>query len=116
MLVLYLNRVTTNFRLLEYYPHLTAADLEAAWDYYQHNANEIERAIWYNDAAGNVPEGLTPPAWVVVSALQMGIPENEICDAFDPPLAPQAITEAWAEYWQNRANVERDIARYRQAG
>lgn len=106
----------TDERLIEYYPHLTAADLQAAWDYYQHNANEVERSIWYNDVAGNIPEGTPPPAWVIVSGLQLGIPEDEVRDAFDPPLPPQAIGDAWAEYWRNRTNVERDIARHRQAG
>lgn len=63
-----------------------------------------------------MPEGAPPPAWVIISGLQLGIPEDEVRDSFDPPLAPQAIDDAWAEYCRNRADVERDIARYRQAG
>jgi uncharacterized protein (DUF433 family) len=116
LLVFYRKTGATDERQIEYYPHLTSTELEAAWDYYQHNANEVEQAIWYNDAAGNVPERTPPPAWVIVSGLQLGIPEDEICDAFDPPLSPRAVSDAWAEYWRNRADVERDIARSRQAG
>ena len=116
LLVAYRKSGRSDARLLEFYPHLTAADLEAAWDYYHHNANEVERDIWYNDTAGNVPEGTPPPAWVVVAGLRLGIAEDELREAFDPPLPPQAVGEAWAEYWRNRANVELDIARHRNAG
>jgi uncharacterized protein (DUF433 family) len=32
-------------RILEHHPDLTRADLEAAWDYFAHHTDEIERAI-----------------------------------------------------------------------
>ena len=44
ILVRYRKLGATDERLIEYYPHLTVTDLQAAWDYYEHNANEIERA------------------------------------------------------------------------
>lgn len=116
ILVLHRKSGATDDQLIEYYPRITVADLHAARDYYQHNANEIERAIWYQDTAGNVPEGTPPPARVIISGLQLGIREDEVRDAFDPTLPPQAIGDARAEYWRNRTDVERDIARYRQAG
>jgi uncharacterized protein (DUF433 family) len=31
--------------ILEHHPDLTLADLETAWDYYQHHRDEIDRAI-----------------------------------------------------------------------
>jgi uncharacterized protein (DUF433 family) len=35
----------TDERILEHHPDLTRADLEAAWEYYQRNREEINRAI-----------------------------------------------------------------------
>ena len=37
--------------LLEYYPTLTAADLDAAWVYYADNPAEIDEAIRANEEA-----------------------------------------------------------------
>jgi uncharacterized protein (DUF433 family) len=115
-LVWYRKRGMSNAQLLEFFPTLTEPDLEACWDYYQHNANEIERDLWFNDTAGNVPDGTAPPSWVIVAGLLLGVPEAEICDAFDPPLTPDRIAAAWDDYWRNPDGVEQDIARYRRAG
>lgn len=38
----------TDARILEHHPDLTAADLEAAWDYHAHHPEEIDRAIREN--------------------------------------------------------------------
>ncbi len=38
-------------RILEAYPALAADDLEAAWDYYAVNQDEIDRAILENEEA-----------------------------------------------------------------
>jgi len=35
----------TEARILEHHPDLTAADLEAAWEYYKQHPNEIDAAI-----------------------------------------------------------------------
>src|SRR5437773_1600161 len=76
-LIWYRKRGMSNEKLRDAFPTLTEQDLEACWDYYHHNANEIEREIWFNDTAGNVPEGTTPPSWVIVSGLLLGVPEAE---------------------------------------
>ncbi len=41
--------------LLEIYPGLTPADVQAAWEYYEHNLAEIETAIRENDEAMDDP-------------------------------------------------------------
>jgi uncharacterized protein (DUF433 family) len=115
-LVWHRKRGMSNQKLLDAFPTLTEQDLDACWDYYQHNANEIERDIWFNDTADNVPDGTDPPTWVIVAGLLLGIPEPDIREAFDPPLTQERIAAAWDEYWGNPAEVEHDIARYRRAG
>jgi len=45
LLVAYRRDGVTDERLLEFYPHLTLADLAAAWWYFAENRDEIERAI-----------------------------------------------------------------------
>ena len=114
-LVWYRQRGMSDDKLLEYFPTLTAEELKACWDYYQHHTNEIERDIWFNDPASNVPDGSPPPSWVIVAGLLLGIPEAEIRDAFEPPVTDEQIAAAWEVYWQNPADVEQNIARYRRA-
>jgi uncharacterized protein (DUF433 family) len=116
LLVQYRKSGVTDKRLLEFYPHLTAADLEACWDYYQHHTNELEQSLWLNDTAANVPAGTPPRAWVIVSGLLLGVPEATVREAFDPPLTADDVAAAWAKYWTNPAGVEEDIARHRRAG
>src|SRR5271166_5106394 len=48
----------TDARLLEGYPGLTQADLDAAWTYYQANRDEVERAIKDDEEAMNYGETL----------------------------------------------------------
>src|SRR4051812_37306369 len=57
----------TDAEVLASYPTLTPTDLDAAWRYYRENPVEIERAIWFNDTAANIPNGVNPPVWVIVS-------------------------------------------------
>jgi uncharacterized protein (DUF433 family) len=102
--------------VLRNYPSLTQADLDAAWDYYQHNPVEIEQTIWLNDTAGNVPDRVTPPAAVIVAGRLLGLDDATICEAFEPPLTPEAISAAWAEYRAEPARVVRELAALRQAG
>ena len=115
-LVWYRQRGMSNEALLKSFPTLTEQDLGACWDYYEHNANEVERENWFNDTAGNVPDGIPAPSWVIVAGLLLGIPESEVRDAFDPPLTEDRVETAWADYWRNPGGVERDIARHRRAG
>jgi len=115
-LVWYRKRGMSNEKLLEAFPTLTEQDLEACWDYYQRNTNEVERDIWFNDAAGNVPDGTTPPSGVIVAGLLLGIPEAEVRGAFDPPLTEGQIAAAWDDYWRNPADVEKDMAHEASAG
>jgi uncharacterized protein (DUF433 family) len=84
--------------VLNSHPDLTAEDLDAAWDYYRDHPLEIERAIWLNDTAANVPDGAPVPASVIVEGKRLGLDDATIRDAFDPPLAEEAVAIAWREY------------------
>jgi uncharacterized protein (DUF433 family) len=101
---------------LEDYPGLSPADLDACWDYYRDHPIEIEQAIWLNATAANVPEGTPPPTWVVVSGRLLGLADQEIMGAFDPPLGPADLGRAWAAYRADPAGLRRDIATQRLAG
>lgn len=102
---------------LEDYPGLTRADLDACWDYYRNHPIEIEQAIWFNDVAANVPEGASPPTPVLVCGLLLGLPAEEIQEAFDPPLGPADLAHAWEVYRANPAQIDRAItAKHRLAG
>jgi uncharacterized protein (DUF433 family) len=41
----------TDERILQHHPDLTRADLEAAWDYYEHHREEIDQAIQADNEA-----------------------------------------------------------------
>lgn len=116
ILVLGRKRGRSDAAALADYPTLTQADLDAAWKYYQHNPVEIEQSIWLNDAAANVPDGVTPPAAVIVSGRLLGLDDAAICEAFEPPLTPAAVAAAWAEYRAEPARVGRELAALRHAG
>lgn len=98
------------------YPSLTQADLDAAWEYYQHNPVEIEQSIWFNDTAANVPDGISPPAAVIVAGRLLGLDDDAIREAFEPPLTQEQVSAAWAEYRAEPARVGRDLAAFRHAG
>jgi uncharacterized protein (DUF433 family) len=51
ILVAWRNQGVTNERLLEMYPTLSANDLNAAWDYYAANRDEIDEDIKANEEA-----------------------------------------------------------------
>ncbi len=115
-LVVYRKLGMTDAELLNAYPTLTQADLDASWDYYRANPVEIEQAIWFNDTAANVPDGVRPPLWVIVSGWLLGLPENEIREAFEPPLTQADLDAAWAEYRTDPSQVGRDVIAHRPAG
>lgn len=102
--------------VLRDYPTLTQADLDAAWEYYQHHPVEIEQSIWLNDTAANVPDGISPPAAVIVAGRLLGLDDDAIREAFEPPLTPEQVSAAWAEYRAEPVRVGRDLAALRQAG
>ncbi len=106
----------TDAQVLSSFPTLTQADLDTAWDYYRANPVEIEQAIWFNDTAANVPDGVRPPVWVIVSGRLLGLPDDEIREAFEPPLAQADLDAAWAEYRTDPRRVGRDEAAHRLAG
>jgi uncharacterized protein (DUF433 family) len=106
----------TDAEVLNSYPTLTPADLDAAWEYYRRNPLEIERAIWVNDTAANVPDGVQPPAWVIVSGWMLGLSDDEIREAFEPPLSAADLDGAWAEYRTDPRQVGQDVTVHRLAG
>ena len=106
----------TDAAVLDQYPTLTQADLDAAWDHYRANPVEIEQCIWFNDTAANVPDGAPPPAWVLVSGRLLGLTDDEICETFVPPLAAADVVAAWSLYRADPARFGRDSAMYRLAG
>ena len=112
MLVLDHKLGMTDDQVLDSLPALTQTDLDTAWDYYRANPVEIEQAIWFNDTAANVPNGVRPPAWVIVSGRLLGLPDEAIRGAFDPQLSSADLDAAWAEY---RADP-RQIDSHRLAG
>ena|SRR5436190_17362807 len=102
--------------ILDNYPQLTPDDLAACWDYYREEPVEIERKIWYNHVAGNVPPGTPVPASAIVSGKLLGLLDEEIAESFDEPLTPDAIAAAWREYMAAPQRIEREIAALRLAG
>jgi uncharacterized protein (DUF433 family) len=116
MLVLDWKLGMTDAQILDAHPDLTTADLEAVWNYYRANPVEIERAIRLNDTAGNVPAGAKPPAWIVVSARMLGLSDDEIREAFEPPLSTADLDAAWATYRTDPQQIGRDATVHRLAG
>jgi uncharacterized protein (DUF433 family) len=106
----------TDVAVLDAFPSLTPADLDAAWKYYRENPVEIEQSIWLNDTAANVPDGVPPPAWVIVSGRLLGLPDDRICEAFVPPLDATDLDAAWAAYRADPTRLGREIAVHRLAG
>jgi uncharacterized protein (DUF433 family) len=106
----------TDAVVLDAFPSLTQADLDAAWNYYRENPLEIEQMIWLNDTAANVPDGVPPPAWIIVLGRLLGLPDDRICDAFDPPLDTTNLDAAWAAYRADPPRLGREIAVHRLAG
>ncbi len=105
----------TDEEILASYPTLTAADLDAVWDYYRENPLEVEQTIWRADIAVNVPEGSPPPAWVLVAGRLLGLSADEVRNEFDPPVSAEALEAAWREYRADPARIDWQIANYRRA-
>src|SRR5262245_26311468 len=99
--------------ILDNYPTLTQDDLDACWDYYRRHPIEIEQDIWYNDTAANESADGTVPPWVLVAGLLLGIPDEEIRDAFLTPLPQAALESAWTAYRADPVAIDAQIARNR---
>lgn len=87
---------------------LTPADLETAWAYAAAQPQEIAQVLWLNRAGmQDYPDGV--PAWLLIQGRRLGLPDEDIREAFDPPLGQDVLNSAWAEY-QNRPNeIERAL-------
>src|SRR5207244_5833621 len=116
LLVLARKQGGTEEGLLSDYPGLKAADLDAAWEYYRETPVEIEQAIWFNDTAANVPGGARPPDSVIVAGRLLGLTEDQIRSAFDPPLTAADLAAAWHAFRADPVRIGEDIARHRIAG
>jgi uncharacterized protein (DUF433 family) len=116
MLVLDRKLGMTDAEVLGTMPALTQADIDDAWEYYRGNPVEIEQAIWLNDTAANVPDGGRPPAWVIVAGRLLGLPDDAVRAAFNPPLSPADLDTAWAEYRADPRHVSREVDTHRLAG
>jgi uncharacterized protein (DUF433 family) len=77
--------------ILKAHPALTQADLDAAWGYYRDNALEIDRAIWENEACMIEYAPRKLPFAMIQRGRELGFTEDEIRDAFDPPLPVGAL-------------------------
>ncbi len=116
LLVLKRTHGQTDADVLAAYPTLTRADLDAVWDYYRDHTLEVEQTIWLADIATNVPAGSPPPAWVLVAGRLLGLADDEVAQAFDPPATPAQLAAAWREYRADPAQISRRIANLRLAG
>lgn len=88
---------------------MTPQDLEAAWEYAAANVEEIERALWENRAGGVDYQDGNVPVAVLVRGRQLGLSDEAIREAFDPPLPQTVLDAAWAEYAQRPAEIERTM-------
>jgi uncharacterized protein (DUF433 family) len=102
--------------VLHSYPTLNQLDIDAAWEYYRLYSLEIERDIWFNDTVANVAEGETIPASVIVKGMLLGLSDQAICEAFDPPLTLEAVANAWNQYRADPSQLSHEVASFRQAG
>lgn len=98
LLVLRERMGSSETEILHSYPSITAADLDAAWEYYRRNTLEIDRDIWWQDTAANVADGTPAPNSVIVEGLLLGLDDATVRAAFDPPLTDAQIAAAWLEY------------------
>jgi Protein of unknown function (DUF433) len=81
----------TDEQILQRHPDLTQGDLNAAWEYYQKNPDEIEQALWLNraDFTDRSRESVTA---AVAEGRRLGLKDEDIREAFDPPLSPAELS------------------------
>jgi uncharacterized protein (DUF433 family) len=79
--------------LLEQHPELTPADLDAAWEYYDQHPQEIEQALWENEACMVEPGGRDVPPDLVRRGRRLGMSDERIRTAFQPPLTQAELED-----------------------
>jgi uncharacterized protein (DUF433 family) len=72
-------------------PPLTQEDLDAAWAYADAHLDEIERALWLNEAIMLEQTGADVLADFIRRGWRLGLTDAEIRDAFEPPLTQQTL-------------------------
>jgi uncharacterized protein (DUF433 family) len=95
--------------ILRRLPDLTTADLEAAWDYYQRNLEEIERALWENEAVMIEHDGKDVPTWFLVRGRRLGLSDEHIRESFEPPLSQSVLDAAWAKLRERPEEIEKAL-------
>jgi uncharacterized protein (DUF433 family) len=113
LLVLARRRGQCDADLLADYPTLTPADLDAAWDYFRRNPAEIEQAIWVNTTAADHPPGAPVPPGDLVRARLLGLSDEEVRAAYEPPLEQAVLDAAWDLYRHDPEPIDRYVAQAR---
>jgi uncharacterized protein (DUF433 family) len=83
--------------LLESFPSLTPADLQAAQHYYQQSLLEIERNIWENQAVMEESDGDRRLA-LIVRGWNLGLTDEEVGATFEPAVSTAAMQEMRRDY------------------
>jgi uncharacterized protein (DUF433 family) len=96
--------------LLADYPTLTPDDLDAAWDYFRRNPVEIEQSIWLSVTALDHPPGTPVPPGELIQARLLGLSDEQIRSAYDPPLEQADLDAAWEAYRRDPKAIDRQIA------
>jgi hypothetical protein len=79
--------------ILRSLPDLTPADLATAWEYAAAHPHEIERCLWENEVCMVEPGGKVPSN-LVQRGRQLDLSDEEIRNAFEPPLSQDALKGA----------------------
>jgi uncharacterized protein (DUF433 family) len=77
--------------ILRSLPDLSAVDLAAAWEYAAAHPDEIERSLWENEACMVEHDGRTVPIELLERGRRLGVSDDEIRNAFEPPLSKEAL-------------------------
>ena len=83
--------------ILRAMPELTPDDLAAAWEYASEHPDEIDRSLWENEACMVEHDGRDVPGKLVRRGRQLGLSDDDIRNAFEPPLSLEALTAVLAE-------------------
>ncbi len=87
-------------------PPLTQEDLDAAWAYAKAHSDEIERALWFNEAVMLEQPGAEVLADFIRQGRRLGLTDAEVRDAFEPPLTQQALDHILGTLRQKRDRRE----------
>jgi uncharacterized protein (DUF433 family) len=83
--------------ILRSLPELTRADLAAAWEYAAGHPDEIERSLWENEACMVQHDGRNVPSALVQRGRQLGLSDDDLRNAFEPPLSQDELNAALAQ-------------------